>query len=486
MTWNPTTEKVALVLILALALGLRLFNLTRNSLWYDETLDLDIAHRTPFWETFTIFSKYDVHPPLQFPVMHLWVKLVGLGEANVRLLSVIAAVITIAVTYYIARRYLDRKIAFTAMLFLSVSPLQLFWSQSIRPYSWFALLVIISLGATLFVSERPTQLWRWAIYIPLAAILPYTHYLGFHVILAEAVFLLFVFFRQWGNILRLLVSLMLVGACFIPWLSNFLLQTTYGLTFFTNTGPSQLIATLVAFSSEFIPNGYLMLVGAVFLPLYLIGLIWVWQNRAKMAVFLFCSSLLPVFTSWLSSLIRPNFGIRYFMFCVPTFLMTVAVGIWVLARYWKYAPYLALLAVLGLNLISEVNYTQHYSYQDWRGMVNHIVANQQDNDLIFLSNPWNYTQPSFDYYYLHQLAAPGNLDRLAVTDQAKVKEQVASIFKNRQRIWMVSLYDGYGNWVINNIFPNLPPGYKSTFKMQYGNPEQSILELILLEKQPEG
>jgi uncharacterized membrane protein len=462
--------------------ALRLYNLTRNSLWFDETYHLTIARQTSFLDTFTIYSKFDVHPPLFYPVMHLWMKLVGMGEAPVRLLSVIAALVTMLVVYLIARRYLGYKIALTGLLLLSVSPLLLFWSQSIRPYAWFTMLVAISMGLALFASEKPEQNWRWLPYIVSAAILPYTHYLGLHVIFCQAVFLLFILYKRPPALLRLGVSLALIGLAFLPWLGKFLEQAKNGPAFYTNNGPKQLLEALTDFSSAFVPDSYLLLVGAFFLPLYALGMVHLWQKQPKIAVFLASWGFLPVITVWLSSLIRPNFAVRYFVFCVPAYLLVIAVGGWKLYSFWKIGAALALVAVLCLNLGSIVNYNRSYYYQDWRGMVNYIVDHRQPNDLIFLANPWGYTKGPFDYYYAYQLNSPGNMQFQTVTDQAQVKPQVASMFQTHQRVWMVSVYDGYKDWITNSVFPSIPPGFKVSYRQKYNNPEQGILELVLFER----
>lgn len=61
--------------LLALALCLRLYNLTDSALWGDESSSLFLAQYSPsqLWQ----HAARDVHPPLYFFLLHLWVNVLG-------------------------------------------------------------------------------------------------------------------------------------------------------------------------------------------------------------------------------------------------------------------------------------------------------------------------------------------------------------------------------------------------------------------------
>ncbi len=469
--------------LIILALVLRLFGITHLSLWYDESIDVYNANQLSFWETLTYARPYHQHPPLFYTTLNVWVHIVGWSEFAVRFLSVITAFGTLLITYYIARRWLNSRLGLTSLLLLAISPLHIYWSQSIRPYSWFTFLVTVSMLLALLVSEKPAQTLRWVLYGLSAIILLYAHYLSFHVIFAQGVFLFAVLFRNWKDLLRLGIVMLLVAVSFLPWLKNFIEVSNAGQPFYlTNTGPEQLVETFQFFSSRFLSYNYAYIAALIVAPFFAFGLYWLWRKRLKMFFFLLCWSVLPILTAWLSSLIRPNFTPRYFVFCLPAFLIIVAVGIWNIPIRAKVLPYLALLVIMGINGLSYVHYVRSYENQDWRGLVNYVVQNKQEGDIILLGNPDGYIAANFDYYYKYNLDTPGNLERRFVAQQANCKENVAEIFQGRQRVWLVYAEDGNYNFVKQNIYPNLPAEYKQIYFTEYYATEQTPIALALYSR----
>jgi hypothetical protein len=352
----------------------------------------------------------------------------------------------------------------------------------------------------LLVSEKPLQNWVWVAYGVSATAVIYTHYLGFHVLLSQGIFLLVVLRKVRGSLLRLGITYMLVGVAFLPLLDTFLQSNnTAPTSYLVNLGPTQLIETIEAFSSWFIPTSYVFIIGAVFVPLYLFGLIWLWKNQFSLAILLVCWSLLPVLSSWLLSFIRPNFAIRYFIFCVPAFLLMVAVGIWRLQKPWRFAPYLLLILAVALNLSSYSNYNKNYINQDWRGLVNYIVANRQEGDFVLIDSSYRYLLKPFDYYYRYQLGSPGNLERHSLPIDYSLKyyslnlipplqktpaELIADMYRGRQRVWVVSkLNDANGVWLEpENEYNIVPPEFKRTFYRELRSTEQGTIAFALYEK----
>lgn len=483
-------ELAFVIIILLGALLLRLYNLNRLSLWFDEANDVYLGYQTPLAQTLFFFNPYLIHPPLFFSVLHVWTKVVGISEFAVRLFSVVMAMATLIAIYPIMRSRLNQKIALTSLLLLSVSSLQLSWSQSVRPYSWFTLLVTISMFFALLASEKPQQNWRWIVYGLSGTVLLYQEYLSFHVIFAQAVFLAIVLFKNRRALIRLGLTLTWLGLSFLPWLGNFLEQAKSGNAFYLkNQGFSQLAETLEAFSGWFIDMQYKFLLGALVGPLFVLGALWLWRNQQRMFWLLMTWSLLPVLTAWTSSLVRPNFAMRYFVFCLPAYLIIVATGIWSVERYKQFIPYVATLAVVLLNMIAILNYNNNYTNQDWRTLVNYVIANQQPGDIVIYGNPDGYTFTAFDYYYQLNYGSPGNIERYQVPSNLfsrqntpSPSETIASLLKDRKRVWVVNAYDGNANWIVENINPNVTKNFRYVFYKEYPSAEQGSIALSLLER----
>lgn len=489
------TESALVGVLLLGALLLRLFNLAAQPLWFDETYNLDLVERLSFFDALTYYQPWLVHPPLFLAIMNRWMRYFGMDEFALRSFALLAGVATFPVVYFIARRWINRPVALISLLLLTFSALQLYVSQTIRPYSLLTFLAALSMALAYFAVEKPDRPWRWLAYAVSAIVMIYTHYLGFHLILVQALFFALVLYKDWRALLRAGLSLALVGAAFLPWLNNFLAQSRYygqDLGYLANDGIYKLLSALTYLAAWGLSGSVLLLVGLVFLPLYALGLFWLWQRRRTLALLLAGWSFLPFVTCWLSSLISPNFALlRTGPYCVPPFLILVATGLWSLVERSReprrpVLAYLALGSVLVLSLAACLHYFQDYKNQDWRDIANYIAANYQPNDLIFLDNPTvtegtaGVTRPAFDYYYVYKLGAPGNLKRVSPLAQPSYDAQLRRLFQGYNRVWLVDYFlDG---WMYKNILPNLPPQYKKVYYKEYANPDQGTISVTLLIK----
>jgi hypothetical protein len=243
------------------------------------------------------------------------------------------------------------------------------------------------MGLAYAANEKPKQNWRWVAYGLSVVVLLYLHYLSLHVLLAELIFFAFAFQKNWRLYIRLGLTLAGIGLAYLPWLGNFREHTKFfgdSLDYLANGGLSKLASALPLLSAWFIDSSQLFLIGAVFLPLYVLGLVWLWRKERKLAVLLAVWSFLPYLTAWSASFLTPNFSLQRLSFCQPGFLIIVAAGVWSL-RAKGNMTFLALGAVLILSLSATLSYFQNYHNQDWRGVVNYIVANRQEGDIIILS-----------------------------------------------------------------------------------------------------
>jgi hypothetical protein len=125
---SPATSRhgwiVAAVLVAATAM--RLYGLGEWSLWEDE-------------ETTIFFSHHPDHRfPRIFPVFFVllgWLyDVTGVSVLAGRLLAASFGILSLALTYAVARRFASERVALAALVLVAISPGHLFWSQSIRYY----------------------------------------------------------------------------------------------------------------------------------------------------------------------------------------------------------------------------------------------------------------------------------------------------------------------------------------------------------------
>jgi len=225
---------IALIVITLLALGLRLFRLDTQSLWNDEGTSVALAQRD--LPTITRNAADDIHPPLYYYLLHLWVKVAGISEFSVRFLSAATGLALVLATYALARRLYGQSVALLAALFAAISPFQVYYSQETRMYVLTALLGLLSVLAferflsclSRRVGGRPLFLAIGA-YVLVTIFAVYTHYFAFAVLLAQNVsFLIWLDSRhrttqpRWPKLLRAIAfwatTQTLILLCYLPWL----------------------------------------------------------------------------------------------------------------------------------------------------------------------------------------------------------------------------------------------------------------------------
>lgn len=178
-------EALLVLALFALALGLRLYDLTGESLWYDETYSvwtamMDIGSPRVLWEMKVEFPAY-------YWLLHVWVRLFGASDLSVRLMGAILGALTVLPVYALGRRLFDRPTGAIAALLLAVNPYHIWYSQEVRMHA----------AATLCVASSLVAFWRllrggrwpwWLAHLLLTALTFYLHsYVVFVIDLPDAV-----------------------------------------------------------------------------------------------------------------------------------------------------------------------------------------------------------------------------------------------------------------------------------------------------------
>jgi 4-amino-4-deoxy-L-arabinose transferase-like glycosyltransferase len=146
--------------VLVAATAMRLYGLGEWSLWEDE-------------ETTIFFSH---HPerrfPRVFPVFFIllgWLyDITGVSVLAGRLLAAVFGMLSLTLTYLIARRFAGERVALAALVLVAISPGHLFWSQSIRYYTLALCLQLTSIWLLLEATKRSKPVLSMAATIALA------------------------------------------------------------------------------------------------------------------------------------------------------------------------------------------------------------------------------------------------------------------------------------------------------------------------------
>lgn len=443
---------LALVLVLLLGFGLRAANLGDKNVWWDEAWTIVAARQGLSDLTLQIAS--DVHPPLYFWLLHGWMTLVGDSEFAARFLSLIWGILTVALTYPLAKRFTSRHTALLAALLTALSRFHIWWSQEARMYTLATLAVILSLYLFSKVL-RKNKRRSWLLYTLATALVPYSFYAAVVVMVAQNGFVLLTLRRRLQAdrhfLHKWIASQVTVVVAFAPWafLATRNMRTWSSSTYFAPGLFAQLYLTLL--STGISTNIERWLIPTVVVTLAaIVGFVALWRERGWRRAMLLTLPLvlLPVLV-YLLSLNRglfysPRIEARYLVLFAPVFYTLVAYGVTFAARQLRYIGWLSLALLLALNgwLLNDYH-AARYMRDDYHTAMLTLKAYAASDDAVLLVSGSRY--PVFLYYYEQYL--PENRrptfyrvppDGVPAVTPDNVNDQLSAIATDHDRLWLAS------------------------------------------------
>ena len=388
---------------------LRVYALGAKSFWLDEIASVVIA-RMPgnsFWHW---LWTDEGNMALYYVMLRPWLQ-IHLGEATIRLLSVVPGVASIPVMYVLGRRLFGRGVGLLAAFLFAASTCAVVYSQEARGYSWLLLGTIVSTYLFVRLIERPSYAMA-STYALAAGVTFYFHYFGLLVPLAHAVSVVALrkLRRPWKQ-LYVAIALMAVFAAPVLWMIHIQpgrhldwvqrpsLLELYHLGVFLaaesgkGVGPVLLVAELVLvvlFFRTFIASRKSMLKT----PMSSGDRSTLSVNRDFFPYALVASGILtPVVFTLLVSFVRPIFFHRFLIICLPAWLLAVAVGMREMPQVRWRAPVIA--GVCALSLVSTaLSYSR--VREDWRGVANFLIDNARAQDaVVYYQGVGNFAAESY-------------------------------------------------------------------------------------------
>ncbi len=197
-----------------------------TSYWIDEGIATGIA-RYPFTDIPGVLLL-DGSPPLYYLMLHVWEAWFGTSEAATRSLSLVAATLTIPVSFLFAWRIAGARAAWVAALLAAGHPFLTYYAQETRMYALVSLLALILAGALVLVFVR-----RERVFIPLAILggagMMYSHNWGLFAVAASFVAALIVVWTGARDVRRAsiidgVIVYGAIGALYLPWVPSLLKQ----------------------------------------------------------------------------------------------------------------------------------------------------------------------------------------------------------------------------------------------------------------------
>ena len=443
----------ALPVILICAFILRLFQLSNQSLWLDEILNLTWSRLATAGDIIKLLSEKDNSPPLYYLFQHFWLYL-GQSEAIVRLPSVIAGVITVFLGYKTARLFFDKSISGLCALLLSISPFFIWISQEARMYAFLGMFGLASFY-WFIRAVREDSLKTWSFYTLFSLFTIYTHYYGFFTILAEFAFLLSTI-RSKSTIKHYAYSLIIVLFLFTPGLILFMKQFLNSTRRQEGLFPSTIWAVPHAFFDfsvgySLIPVGFKFyfrnplyfivvsaLAGLAFIVPFINGVYLLIKRNIYLPLFYF---FIPLLASFAVSLKVHIFGSKYLVCSAVAYFIILAYGLFNLKG--KFLRLVFITLILVIMALSTLRYYSscYFSKGGLREVAQFILKNERKGDYIIFPQP--IASVAFAYYYSGKNAALGLL-----TDKKEVDTGRLS-FKPGERIWYIDdlefIYDPSGS-----------------------------------------
>lgn len=504
---------VALVgVVVALGVGVRLNNLSTESVYWDEFSSLIHLHPPAGYEESPDFQYWDnavirkqVHSlqefwqanreldpatmPLYYTFEYFAWEWGGYSVPNLRLLSVAFSLLTFPFIYLLGRALWGPSAGVIALFMFALSPVHTQFAQEIRMYSLFGALAAASAFTFYQVVEKGR--WWWGPHLLVHLFLSWIHPFAIWLPFTQGVFLVLFHWQRWRFILAWGTAqavVLIPAALYISQIKFFGQETTD--TWMVLPGWPALVGDIFAddyvgltsqlwgradafkrFFSEETANHladsrmvYGMWCAAFVIGLGLLCVGWQaaqWMqarvcgeaySRWKWAAFLVMWALLPpLILIFLSNVWRPMVMPRYTMHCSFAFYLLAAGGIAALRWNVLRAIPVALLVLLYAYQQGLVFDGPHRT--NWNGVADFLKTNADDDDLILAEN-WLWKRV-FTY-------------SMGPVPQVIGYATHADTMAEQARVWLDSAYpkdpanpEPRGLWlVINNNYFNMAPAFE--------------------------
>jgi len=415
----------ALLLILAAAVGLRVYRLEHESAFYDEVASivvLDAPDLATFFQTYRLSGDI-VSPPAYLTAEYLWAHTAGASVHSIRLLSVLFGVLSILFVYLVASELFGQPTGLLSAGVAAVSMTHIYYSQEIRAYALAMMLSGLSAYSFVKLLHRGGRRW-WLLHLAVNALLPLTHLMAAFMLLAEGLALLALRWRRPGRIIAwgmanacacLPVLLWLVtldlgfadrSTSWVPDLSP--LAFLGALPFFAGAWTRWSLMGRYATYSPLDTAATVALAAVAYAAL--VWAVW-WALSAGRSthsghgdatrlsggggmLFILAWLLVPPLALLaLSYLWRPCYVERYVLYSALPFAIVLGAAVGQASKRPAQLAVAALLVVLYAHSLARVGGPLR---PDWQGVAQHVHDRGLEGDLVFIRPFWQ--RDSFRFY----------------------------------------------------------------------------------------
>lgn len=294
--------------------------------WIDEGISVGIASH-PLREIPGLL-RLDGSPPLYYLLLAGWQRVVGVGEARTHALSLLFALTTVPVGFWLGRALFSERAGWFVAVLSAVNPFLNYYAQETRMYALVVLLAMIVAAGFVLGFVRGRRGWRVAFALSGATLL-YTHNWGIFLLggtVAALVPLLRARRVAWRDAL---LAYGVIGVLYAPWVPSFLFQAAHtGAPWSERPSLADLPGDLASLAGGPGPAVAILLAGGSGLAAFLAtradgGRDAPRTPESSAALALLTMTLAAVVLAFLASQISPAWTTRYFAAIVGPFVLLV-------------------------------------------------------------------------------------------------------------------------------------------------------------------
>ena len=445
-----------------LAFGLRVWSLGDASLFYDEAVDVGLA-ASPVDQILALLAEGNLHPPLHYLWLHLWLGLVGITEFTARFASLIPAVLLVPLVFAVAREVThDGRdgilllVGLPATLLVATSRFLLYYAQEARMYSltvFWSTLAVLTLLRALRLSRTSPEMraigWAWVYHGLAIAGMLYTLYLSVFLLPALALAALL---AGWTAFRRWLVAALLAGALYLPWLPSVIKQAQRLLAHPDYPAATiQPLSILRDMATDFLATDsrWVMLgVGlAVFAALvWSLGRMGGMRQQAIPTLLVVLAAGLPMLGTAILASLMPKFAPRYAIVATSMLYLALCLGLVYLLWQQGWAGRIGYSALLGAALVFSggqawgAAQTAWLPQEDARGLGAYLTERAADDHLVlFVEN----APDAVAYYYRGEAPTLGLHVEFNFQEGAERLTQALS--QHPKRVWLALWHNEFAD-----------------------------------------
>ena len=398
---------------------LRATRLSFQPLWWDEGYSVWFAtHTLP---EMVALTARDIHPPLYYALLHLWIMMWGPGPLALRAMSVVIGVLMVPITYLVGRELAGPRAGLWAAALLAFNPMHVYYSQEVRMYG---LVTLWGIGATYYAArilgvtragEVPTVRSAWISYALLTLAALYTQYYAALLPIGFTLYALWHWRRYPYRLIRWMGLQAIVALAYLPWVlyaAPKLIPYVSQKVLVEADLPLGLLAYLArhlsAFAIGHVEGALQTLWPAGLLPLLPVAW-WLWQRRGgipgsraiPLLLSILAASLAFGFLLHLRYPFFPARGERLLLLAAPSLWLTAAI---VLDDLWRERRQVAMAggggwAALAALSLATFYLVPRYAADDYRPLIEQVQQQGQPDDVVWCVFPWQvgyfraYAQP---------------------------------------------------------------------------------------------